>query len=103
MGHGADDPEASLSDEVLARISSVALMATPGPWKRRTERDPAFTGSPDPVETGEWETIIRTGAPGLTILASELSDENAEFVVVARQYLLALVDEVGRLRAQLGQ
>jgi hypothetical protein len=99
MGHGSHDPDDGLNDERLAELGRLAQKATPGPWTHRTERDPAFIGSSDPAETGEYEIIIRTDHPGLTIVASEMDTVDAELIVAARTFLPALVAEVRRLRA----
>ena len=100
MGHPNHGSSPELKDDVLAALARLARGATPGPWSHRTERDPDFTGSSDPAETGEWEIITGPG-PGLLVVASELEVADAEFLVAARTYLPALVAEIRRLRAAL--
>lgn len=84
-----------LTDQQLAKIQLRAEAATPGPWGQRL-LIPTFTDHSKPLVfawVSEKERLL--------IATIESSEEDANFITQARDDVLALVDEIHRLKMQV--
>lgn len=104
-----------MQESDLEDIEELCDAATPGPWFMRTLDDDAamslvaISTSPGNGEAERWpafnsgEIVAATlvQRPRYVSVSDHLWDENAAFIVMAREFLPQLVGEVRRLRLLL--
>ncbi len=100
-----------MTDDELDRLDALAQAATPGPWQVRKHpgefdmvRQAEWTTCGDP---GHWDCAVTQTVHDVSVSHSHLSSDramrDAAFIAASRTAIPALVAEVRRLRALVGE
>ena len=82
----------TITDEELARLEALTRAATPGPW---------VTDADEPIAAETHAEVCFEDDYGSHTIATEMSCDDARFLMAARDAVPALVAEVRRLAADL--
>lgn len=90
-----------MTDEELNRLEALAAAATPGPWRLPGGKSYVMPSHGEPYKVAQLGGT--RDSPGLIAREDDRLHHDAEFIAAARGAVPALVAEVRRLRAELGQ